>query len=84
MRAKRWNKYDGWCFIQGGLLITTDSLSASPIWAGSTVNVQQEADVPLVSNEKCQQQLPEYNITGNMICAGYEEGGIDSCQVTTG
>ncbi|XP_050004892.1 enteropeptidase isoform X1 [Alexandromys fortis] len=51
---------------------------------GSTVNVQQEADVPLVSNEKCQQQLPEYNITGNMICAGYEEGGIDSCQGDSG
>lgn len=41
----------------------------------------QDADVPLLSNEKCQQQMPEYNITKNMVCAGYEEGGIDSCQV---
>ncbi|XP_060226655.1 enteropeptidase isoform X3 [Meriones unguiculatus] len=48
---------------------------------GSTSNVLKEADIPLVSNEKCQQQLPEYNITESMICAGYEEGGIDSCQV---
>ncbi|KAL1787837.1 enteropeptidase isoform X1 [Sigmodon hispidus] len=51
---------------------------------GSTANVLKEADVPLVSNEKCQQQLPEYNITENMICAGYEEGGIDSCQGDSG
>ncbi|XP_027269120.1 enteropeptidase isoform X3 [Cricetulus griseus] len=54
------------------------------IQAGSTADVLKEADVPLVSNEKCQQQLPEYNITENMICAGYEEGGIDSCQGDSG
>ncbi|XP_051006329.1 enteropeptidase [Acomys russatus] len=51
---------------------------------GSTVDVLKEADVPLISNEKCQQQLPEYNITESMICAGYEEGGIDSCQGDSG
>ncbi|XP_076799209.1 enteropeptidase isoform X2 [Arvicanthis niloticus] len=50
----------------------------------STVDVLKEADVPLISNEKCQQQLPEYNITETMICAGYEEGGIDSCQGDSG
>ncbi|MEJ1283044.1 transmembrane protease serine 15 [Cricetulus griseus] len=53
-------------------------------YTGSTADVLKEADVPLVSNEKCQQQLPEYNITENMICAGYEEGGIDSCQGDSG
>uniref|UniRef100_A0A2K6MC90 Transmembrane serine protease 15 n=1 Tax=Rhinopithecus bieti TaxID=61621 RepID=A0A2K6MC90_RHIBE len=52
--------------------------------SGSTANILQEADVPLLSNEKCQQQMPEYNITENMICAGYEEGGIDSCQGDSG
>uniref|UniRef100_A0A2R9A5N9 Enteropeptidase n=1 Tax=Pan paniscus TaxID=9597 RepID=A0A2R9A5N9_PANPA len=54
------------------------------IAAGTTANILQEADVPLLSNEKCQQQMPEYNITENMICAGYEEGGIDSCQGDSG
>ncbi|XP_063126502.1 enteropeptidase isoform X1 [Rattus norvegicus] len=51
---------------------------------GSTVDVLKEADVPLVSNEKCQQQLPEYDITESMLCAGYEEGGTDSCQGDSG
>uniref|UniRef100_A0A5F4WAE9 Enteropeptidase n=1 Tax=Callithrix jacchus TaxID=9483 RepID=A0A5F4WAE9_CALJA len=51
---------------------------------GPTANILQEADVPLLSNEKCQKQMPEYNINENMICAGYEEGGIDSCQGDSG
>uniref|UniRef100_A0A8C0WFD5 Enteropeptidase n=1 Tax=Castor canadensis TaxID=51338 RepID=A0A8C0WFD5_CASCN len=54
------------------------------IQAGSPADILQEADVPLVSNEKCQQQMPEYDITENMICAGYEEGGVDTCQGDSG
>ncbi|ELK15909.1 Enteropeptidase [Pteropus alecto] len=56
----------------------------SVVYQGPTVNILQDADVPLLSNEKCQQQMPEYNITKNMVCAGYEEGGIDSCQGDSG
>ncbi|XP_066221989.1 enteropeptidase isoform X2 [Saccopteryx leptura] len=51
---------------------------------GPTADILQEADVPLLSNEKCQQQMPEYSITENMLCAGYEEGRIDSCQGDSG
>jgi len=51
--------------------------------SGVTSDILQEAEVPLISNEKCQQQMPEYNITENMICAGYDIGGVDSCQVNT-
>ncbi|XP_067896124.1 enteropeptidase [Heterodontus francisci] len=51
---------------------------------GPPASVLQEAAIPLVSNEKCQQQLPQYNITGNMMCAGYEEGGVDTCQGDSG
>ncbi|XP_061222700.1 enteropeptidase [Neopsephotus bourkii] len=51
---------------------------------GPTSDVLQEAEVPLISNEKCQQQMPEYNITNNMICAGYDKGGVDSCQGDSG
>ncbi|XP_065711316.1 enteropeptidase [Patagioenas fasciata] len=51
---------------------------------GPTSNVLQEAEVPLISNEKCQELMPEYNITENMICAGHDAGGVDSCQGDSG
>ncbi|XP_054249059.1 enteropeptidase [Indicator indicator] len=51
---------------------------------GPTSDILQEAVVPLISNEKCQQWMPEYSITENMICAGYDIGGIDSCQGDSG
>uniref|UniRef100_A0A4X2KA75 Enteropeptidase n=1 Tax=Vombatus ursinus TaxID=29139 RepID=A0A4X2KA75_VOMUR len=53
-------------------------------YQGSTATILQEAQIPLISNEKCQQQMLEYTITENMICGGYEEGGIDSCQGDSG
>ncbi|XP_040440240.1 enteropeptidase [Falco naumanni] len=51
---------------------------------GPTSDILQEAKVPLILNEKCQQQMPEYTITENMICAGYDMGGVDSCQGDSG
>ncbi|XP_034970883.2 enteropeptidase isoform X1 [Zootoca vivipara] len=51
---------------------------------GSVASILQEAEVPLITHEKCQQLMPEYNITENMICAGYDEGGTDSCQGDSG
>ncbi|XP_019384310.1 PREDICTED: enteropeptidase [Crocodylus porosus] len=51
---------------------------------GSPASILQETEVPLITNEKCQQQMPEYNITGHMMCAGYDKGGIDSCQGDSG
>ncbi|XP_050567843.1 LOW QUALITY PROTEIN: enteropeptidase [Cygnus atratus] len=51
---------------------------------GSTSNILQEAEVPLILNDQCQQWMPEYSITENMICAGYDMGGIDSCQGDSG
>ncbi|XP_068000553.1 enteropeptidase isoform X3 [Melanerpes formicivorus] len=51
---------------------------------GPTSNILQEAEVPLISNEKCQEWMPEYSITENMICAGYDIGGIDACQGDSG
>ncbi|NXC37645.1 ENTK Enteropeptidase, partial [Penelope pileata] len=63
------------CSIAGWGAITND---------GPTSNILQEAEVPLILNEKCQQLMPEYTITENMICAGYDMGGVDSCQGDSG
>ncbi|XP_074066503.1 enteropeptidase [Macrotis lagotis] len=63
------------CFIAGW---------GSLIYQGPTPSILQEAQIPLISNEKCQQQMLEYNITENMICAGYDKGGIDSCKGDSG
>nr|XP_043898970.1 enteropeptidase [Solea senegalensis]XP_043898971.1 enteropeptidase [Solea senegalensis] len=51
---------------------------------GSLPDVLQEAQVPLVAQDQCQRQLPEYNITSSMVCAGHPEGGADSCQGDSG
>ncbi|XP_055500199.1 enteropeptidase [Leucoraja erinacea] len=51
---------------------------------GPPPSVLQEAEVPLIAAQKCQALLPEYNITQNMVCAGYEEGGTDTCQGDSG
>lgn len=37
-------------------------------------------DAPLLSDDTCYNSYP-FQITENMICAGYLEGGKDSCQV---
>ena len=45
----------------------------------------QKVDVPILTNEKCKQWLEEGKkalvISDNSMCAGYEEGGKDSCNV---
>ncbi|XP_038144247.1 enteropeptidase [Cyprinodon tularosa] len=51
---------------------------------GSPADVLQEAQLPLINQDQCQELLPEYNITSSMLCAGYPEGGVDSCQGDSG
>ncbi|XP_072369234.1 enteropeptidase isoform X1 [Scyliorhinus torazame] len=65
----------GMCYIAGWGAVAEN---------GPPASVLQEAEIPLVSNQKCQKQLPQYNITENMMCAGYEEGGVDTCQGDSG
>lgn len=39
----------------------------------------QEASVPVVSNETCREAYSDEKISDNMLCAGYSEGGADTC-----
>lgn len=43
-----------------------------------TVN---EVQVPVLNRELCNEWLVQLNVTEGMICAGYQEGGKDACQV---
>ncbi|XP_029283462.1 enteropeptidase-like, partial [Cottoperca gobio] len=51
---------------------------------GYLLDVLQEAEVPLVVQDQCERQLPEYTIISSMLCAGYPEGGVDSCKGDSG
>ena len=50
---------------------------------GSQPNTLMEAHVPLVSKQRCQSAYPG-KIDDTMLCAGLDEGGIDSCQGDSG
>ncbi|XP_074599858.1 serine protease 30-like isoform X2 [Brevipalpus obovatus] len=56
---------------------------------GETQNIQDafvlaEADLPLIDNQKCRQWLNTDSISDQMICAGLERGGVDSCAGDSG
>uniref|UniRef100_A0A8D2KZR8 Peptidase S1 domain-containing protein n=1 Tax=Varanus komodoensis TaxID=61221 RepID=A0A8D2KZR8_VARKO len=42
-------------------------------------DVLQCGNVRIISQEQCTASYPQY-ITGNMVCAGVPEGGVDTCQ----
>lgn len=46
------------------------------------MNTLHEAEVDLIARETCN-KIDWYSgiISDNMVCAGYEEGQVDSCQV---
>lgn len=46
---------------------------------GALAQKLQKVDVPVISNEKCQQMYPNEDIGANQFCAAYPNGGKDSC-----
>ena len=52
---------------------------------GGSPDTLQEVDVPIISNNTCQQMYPFENITSGMLCAGFVGvGGADACQGDSG
>ena len=51
---------------------------------GSQPLYLQEASVPIVSQEQCKLSYGSAKIHDSMICAGFDEGGIDACQGDSG
>ena len=47
-------------------------------------NLLRQAELPLQPLDYCKQQYPFHTITSRMLCAGFEDGGIDSCQGDSG
>jgi len=55
-------------------------------WDGNIAQILQQAQVPLVSRDTCQQAYSDlgWNITERMRCAGFSQGEVDSCQGDSG
>ena len=51
---------------------------------GSSAPKLREAQVPLVQTAECKKSYGENGIDDTMLCAGYEEGGVDACQGDSG
>ncbi|XP_006882344.1 PREDICTED: plasma kallikrein [Elephantulus edwardii] len=51
---------------------------------GEIQSILQKANIPLVTNQECQARYRDYDITKQMICAGYKEGGRDACKGDSG
>uniref|UniRef100_A0A663EX95 Peptidase S1 domain-containing protein n=1 Tax=Aquila chrysaetos chrysaetos TaxID=223781 RepID=A0A663EX95_AQUCH len=65
-------------------------VKGSPCFAGwlSHIHLQvslftDSAEAPVLSNQKCQEAYPG-QITSNMICVRFLDGGKDSCQGDSG
>lgn len=47
-------------------------------------NLLRQAELPLQPLAYCKQQYPFHTVTPRMLCAGFEDGGLDSCQGDSG
>ena len=69
--------------------VVTDQMTSVIGWGITDVSVGvvsdslQQVDVPIVSQETCREIYPT-SLTERMLCAGYVQGGSDSCRGDSG
>ncbi|KAL7644217.1 UNVERIFIED_CONTAM: hypothetical protein RMT77_005043 [Armadillidium vulgare] len=66
---------EGCCVVTGWGYITE---------SGPKSDILQKLTVPVVSDDKCRTYYGKNKIADSMICAGYSEGGKDSCRGDSG
>lgn len=64
-------------------VITGWGLTDNYFWCLASETLQQ-VSVPIVSNHTCREAYSEETITDNMVCAGYSDGGKDTCHGDSG
>ncbi|XP_059183726.1 coagulation factor VIIi [Centropristis striata] len=71
----RYHTVSGWGKrTTGGNADTTGTLSITPISP-----ILRKLSVPILENSQCSQRA-QFNLTNNMLCAGYMEGRQESCR----
>ena len=66
-------------FADGTNAIVTGWGDTDPTDQNSYPSILQEAVVPVVSDAGCTASYGVWYVSPEMLCAGYDEGGIDSC-----
>lgn len=75
----------GWGISRLNISSSTSPSSPSPLSSdlGMTSDLLQYVKLPVVSQDECQSSYASrpvgYNITNNMFCAGFFQGGQDTC-----
>ena len=59
--------------------VTEVGLEGKPKATARLSDELREAELPIVSSDVCSAVMGSGNISQNMICAGFRDGGVDSC-----
>lgn len=65
-----------------GTMLTVIGWGYTTEGSGKTSDVLMQVDVPVVSLTVCKKSYP--SVTGQNVCAGYQQGGKDSCSGDSG